>query len=66
MGADRTDEEYWLQKWITIAQSIGITKTQLLNDYYFDEFIAVMDQWNTLHTPEDQRKVEVYADEIDE
>ena len=33
-------------------------------NYYFDEFIAVMDEYNAMHDTEKVK--EVYADEVDE
>ena len=52
MGSDpKADShaEYWLQKWIAVAESIGVSKKSLLEDYYFDEFLAVLDAYNDLH-----------------
>lgn len=41
--------DYWLQRSIAIAQTIGVNKKQLLEDYYFDEFIAMLDEYNEIH-----------------
>lgn len=41
--------EYWLQRWIAIAQSIGIDKNTLFCEYYFDEFLAMLDEYNDMH-----------------
>ena len=64
--ADRTDpdSEYRLQRWLAIAQSIQLPKSELLNNYYYDEFIAMMDEYNDMHTPESERVEEVYADDF--
>lgn len=44
---------------------MGIPKSVLLNDYYYDEFIAVMDEYNEMHRIEhpDEDKA-VYADDF--
>jgi hypothetical protein len=42
--------DFWLQKWIAIAESIGISKCALLEDYYFDEFLSVLDAHNEMHS----------------
>ena len=55
--------DYWLQKWIAAAESIGISKRALLEDYYFDEFLAVLDAYNEMHNPDRKPEaVEVAAD----
>ena len=54
--------EFWFQRWIAIAQSVGIPRTELMESYYFDEFLAVMDEYNDLHTPGGKDE-EVFADE---
>lgn len=67
MGASEKETahtKYWLQKWIAVGESIGIGKKNLLNDYYFDEFLAVIDAYNDMHTiNRENEKEEVYADD---
>ena len=62
MEADKTEAvhtDYWIQKWIAIAESVGISKKSLLEDYYFDEFLLVLDAYNDMHNPEkDEDKIE--------
>ncbi|MEE1076250.1 MAG: hypothetical protein UHY68_03180, partial [Acutalibacteraceae bacterium] len=55
---------YWLQRWLAAAQSVGITKSELFNQYYYDEFISVMDEYNDMHTLEKDKQEAVYADEF--
>ena len=52
--------EYWLQRWIAIAESMGIGKKSMFSDYYFDEFLTVLDEYNAMHsieTAEDLQEV---------
>jgi hypothetical protein len=61
--AARTDN--WLQRWIAIAQTMGIGKRELMEDYYYDEFMIMLDEYNDLHKAPDQGEdeiQEVYAD----
>ena len=66
VGADKTkaaDTKYWLQRWIAIAESIGIGKKELLEDYYLDEFLAVMDAYAEMHKIEhEDNGIEVTAE----
>lgn len=57
--------KYWLQRWLAAAQSVGITKSELFNQYYYDEFIAVMDEYNDMHTLDRDKEETVFADEFD-
>ena len=47
-GAQNHDER-WLQRLIAGGLSIGVGKRELLEDYYFDEIGAVIEEWNALH-----------------
>ena len=61
MGAGKGEAahtEYWFQKWIAIAETIGIPKRALLNDCYFDEFLAVLEAYNELHSVGKKKTVE--------
>ncbi len=45
-----------------------MTKSELLNNYYYDEFIVMMDAYNDMHSLDkdtDGGDREVYADELD-
>lgn len=58
--------EYWLQRWLAIARSVGIGKHELLEEYYYDEFIAMMDAYNDMHNIDGSgADEEVFADEYD-
>lgn len=56
---------YWLQRWLAVAQSVGINKSELFNEYYYDEFIAVMDEYNDIHTLDKDKEEVAFADELD-
>lgn len=58
------DTKYWLQRWIAIAESVGIGKKELLEDYYLDEFLAVMDAYSDMHKVEraEDNVIEMTAD----
>lgn len=68
MGAGETQAahtEYWMQRWIAIAESIGISKESLINNYYFDEFLLVLDEYNKMHSYSEKTEIkEVYADDF--
>ena len=51
--------EFWLQRLIMQAQSLGIGKRQLLEDYYFDEINILLEEWNILHGAECEWEEEV-------
>ncbi len=59
--AERT--EYWFQRWLAIAQGIGLGKSEIMRQYYFDEFLCMLDQYNDIHSLEEKME-EVYADEF--
>ena len=45
-----------------------MTKSELLNNYYYDEFIVMMDAYNDMHSLDRDKNGgdrEVYADELD-
>ena len=64
-AANKYNGIWWLQRWLAAAQSVGITKSELFEKYYYDEFIAVMDEYADMHTLDDNKQKAVYADEID-
>lgn len=51
--------EHWFQGLIAAALSIGISKRELLNDYYMDEIGPVFEEWNRLHDPDREETEEV-------
>ena len=65
-SSDTVKSEYWLQRWLAIAQSVGINKSEMFNSYYYDEFIAMMDAYNDMHRidKDSEDGKEYYADEI--
>lgn len=44
--------ENWLQGLIASALMMGISKRELLEDYYLDEILEIMKEWNRLHGAE--------------
>lgn len=58
-GGAAPHDEYWLQKWIAIAETIGIGRNELLNSYYIDEFLTVLDAYNELHSYDSEEVHEV-------
>ena len=53
--------EHWFQGLIAAALSIGISKRELLNDYYMDEIGPIFEEWNRLHDPDREETEEVEA-----
>ena len=45
---------------------ISLSKTELTEHYYFDEFLAMMDAYADIHNIDREQVGEVYADELDE
>lgn len=43
-----------------------MSKSEMLNDYYFDELLAMFDEYGDINDPKKEQAVEVYADELDE
>ena len=39
----------WLQKLIACALAVGISKRELLEDYYIDEIPEIFKAWNRIH-----------------
>jgi len=57
--------EAWLQKIIAAAQSIGIGKRALMEDYYLDEFMVILQEHNKMQMPSEKpQDEEVFADEL--
>lgn len=46
----KPDKENWVQRWIAVGLSIGLTKDAMLNDYYLDELITIVDMHNAMHS----------------
>lgn len=51
--------EFWVQRLIMQAQSIGIGKQDLMEHYYFDEINVLLDMWNRLHSADYEWEEEV-------
>lgn len=43
------NNDYWLQDIIVAALEIGISKKELMNEYYFDEISIIFDRYNAMH-----------------
>ena len=68
VGADKTkaaDTKYWLQRWIAIAESIGIGKKELLEDYYLDEEAPETEEEGDLDEEDPETEEDEYLDEED-
>ena len=48
----------WLQRLIAQGLMMGISKRELLCDYYPDELATVFGAWSDLHAPPGQRDAE--------
>ena len=42
-----------------------MSKSEMLNEYYFDELVALMDEYAEMQKPEDEQERLCYADELD-
>ena len=61
------DNDYWLQDIIVAALEIGISKKELMNEYYFDEISIIFDRYNVMHKidkKEDNEEEEAYWDSM--
>lgn len=47
---------------IVCARHIGISKRELLEDYYYDEIPLIFEKYNDLHNPD--KDEEVYIDQL--
>jgi len=50
------------------CQAVGINKREMLEDYYLDELLLVLDAYADMHKSDkdrDEEYREVYADELD-
>lgn len=55
--SDEADER-WFQELIVVAGKIGITKRQLLEDYYYDEIPIIFEKYTELsNTKEKEEEV---------
>jgi hypothetical protein len=51
--SDEADER-WFQELIVVAGKIGITKRQLLEDYYYDEIPIIFEKYSELNNPKEK------------
>lgn len=63
---DKEDDEfYFLQDWLNIAREMGISKREFLEDYYFDEFIILINRNAKMINERSKEKPdEEYADDF--
>lgn len=57
------DSEYFLQDWLVVAREMGISKQELFEDYYMDEFIILTKRRKKIFDQKEDSS-EVYADEF--
>lgn len=54
------DKDRWVQRWIAVGLSIGLSKEAMLNDYYLDELITIVDSYNAMHSGEKEISAEEF------
>jgi hypothetical protein len=47
-------DEHWFQELIVVAGKIGISKRQLLEDYYYDEIPIIFEKYAELNDPKEK------------
>ncbi len=47
-------DEHWFQELIVVAGKIGISKRQLLEDYYYDEIPIIFEKYAELNNPKEK------------
>jgi len=47
-------DEHWFQELIVVAGKIGISKKQLLEDYYYDEIPIIFEKYSQLGKEKDE------------
>ncbi len=57
-------DEHWFQELIVVAGKIGITKRQLLEDYYYDEISIIFEKYGELSKDPKDKDEEVGWDQI--
>ena len=50
-------DEHWFQELIVVAGKIGISKRQLLEDYYYDEIPIIFEKYAELNNPKEKDEV---------
>lgn len=60
-GNTNEPDEAWFQELIVISGKIGITKKQLLEDYYYDEIPIIFGKYNELSKPSEEKDM-VYSE----
>lgn len=62
---ETVNNEYWLQDLIVSALELGISKKELLEDYYWDEIPLIFERYNALHSSKKEETTEeAYIDDI--
>jgi hypothetical protein len=66
MAKEKVEEnEFWLQDLIVAGLAIGISKKELLEDYYWDEIPLIFEAYSRLHDTKKKEEVEeAYIDDI--
>jgi len=55
-------DEFWVQSLIVTARMMGISKRELLEDYYLDEFLLISDKFVKMKSP--KQNEEVFIDQL--
>lgn len=58
------DNDAWFQGLIAAGLKIGISKRELLEDYYPDELALVFSEYARLSGPPEEREEEVYGEDL--
>lgn len=66
MAKEKVEEnKFWLQDLIVAGLAIGISKKELLEDYYWDEVPLIFESYSKLHSSKKEETVEeAYIDDI--
>ena len=58
----RTNDPNWLQEIIVVCNKIGISKSELLNNYYVDEIPIIFEKYVEMNKNTDKDGIEVTAE----
>ena len=64
MESQSAADEKWLQGLIAAGLKIGISKRELLEDYYPDELALVFSEYARLSMPPEERVEEAFGDDL--
>ena len=59
---EKLNDPNWLQEIIVVCNKIGISKSELLNNYYIDEIPIIFEKYTELSKSTNSDEIEVTAD----